>query len=166
MIRSALSLAGCMVAVMTANACYSGGGNNCFPAGTLIQTPSGDARVETLRIGEEVLALDAATGKEIRAHVVKTYVHHHDAQLERLTLANGAVLQVTPEHPLFSVTRHGWVTAGAIAKGEQLQVRDGKGGVTAAELVTTASEKNDEDVYNLETDAGNYFAEGIVAKYY
>lgn len=165
MFKTLRTLAGCMMMTVAAGACYSGG-NNCFPAGTKIRTPDGEARVETVKIGDPVMALDPGTGKEIVAHVVKTHVHHHDASLERLTLSDGAVLEVTPEHPLHSATRKGWAKAGELVAGELLTVRDAKGGVTGAEILSKVSEKNSDDVYNLETDAGNYFAEGVLAKYY
>ena len=165
-VRTGASLAACLALGTAGAACYGGGGNNCFPAGTMIQTPGGEARVEALAVGDEVLAYDLASGKEVTTHVVKTHVHHHDTQLDRLALADGRVLEATPEHPLYSLTRKDWVKVGSLAAGEELLVRDGKGAAGAAALTAVESEKNDADVYTLETAAGNYFAAGVLAKYY
>lgn len=152
----AMSLLGCRI-----------GGNNCFPAGTKIQTPTGETNVEMIQIGDEVLGYNQDTGLIATVHVTQTHVHHHDSELKTLTLQNGTVLEVTPEHPLYSVTRQGWAKAGTLTVGEQLRALDENGTLTVPEIMEITSHGNDADVFNLETDGTkNYFVGGILAKYY
>ena len=147
--------------------CYSSRGNSCFPAGTKVQTPTGEINVESVKVGDEVLGFDFATGKTVAVHVTQTHIHHFDAKLKKLTLSDGATLEVTPEHPLYSETRLGFVKAGELVAGEQLKVLDGDRKVQALEIGSVADESNNDDVYNLETDTTkNYFVAGILAKYY
>lgn len=147
--------------------CYSTRGNNCFPAGTKVQTPTGEINVETIKVGDEVLGFNFATGKTVTVHVTQTHIHHFDAKLKKLELTDGAFLEVTPEHPLYSETRLGFVKAGDLVAGEQLKVLDADRKVQALEIGNIADESNSNDVYNLETDTTkNYFVAGILAKYY
>ena len=145
----------------------SSGGNNCFPAGTKVQTLSGEVNIESIKIGDEVLGYDFATGKVTPVHVTRTYVHHHDATLISIALPELPTIEITPEHPLFSVSRNTWITAGALAAGEQIQQLSTKDKVASVVISSVSEHANTADVFNFETDVtGNYFVGGVLAKYY
>ncbi|MCX6125132.1 MAG: Hint domain-containing protein [Proteobacteria bacterium] len=145
----------------------SSGGNNCFPAGTKVQTPTGEVNIETIKIGDEVMGFDLAANKLIAVHVTRTYVHHSDKKLMRITLPDLPAIEVTPEHPLFSATRNEWVTAGSLSVGESLQQLSSENKVTPVGISAVDDHPNTADVYNFETDVTkNYFAGGVLAKYY
>jgi Pretoxin HINT domain len=147
--------------------CYVPGGNNCFLAGTKVQTPTGEVNIETIKIGDEVMGFDLTANKLVTVHVIRTYVHHTDKKLMRITLPDLPTIEVTPEHPLFSVTRNTWVPAGSVSIGEELQQLTGEDSVAPAGISAVDDHPNNADVYNFETDlTNNYFAGGVLAKYY
>lgn len=77
-------------------------GDECFPAGTLVDTPSGPRRIETLKIGE--LVLSAAGINRIRGTM-----HRPAKELVKITALDGRTVVCTPNHPF--LTQKGWIKA-------------------------------------------------------
>lgn len=77
-------------------------GDDCFPAGTMIDTPVGCKPIETINIGDVVLC---ATGPskvlKIGSRMAKS--------LMRISTLDGRTIVCTPEHPIF--TEKGWIKA-------------------------------------------------------
>lgn len=76
--------------------------DECFPGNTLVLTPTGKVRIDSLKPGDDV-----ETSVGIR-YVRKVSTRIPSALLN-LVLANGQRVQCTPEHPFF--TDVGWVCA-------------------------------------------------------
>ena len=152
----------------------SGGvfGFGCFERGSSVATPSGGVAIETLDVGDEVLAFDERTGGVVPRAVTGKYVHSV-AQTGRLALADGRVLRVTAEHPIYLATRGRYVQAGAIGEGETLAslTFSEVGGVESRPVALgvehtasgfTAIERSTV-VYNISVgDLENYFVEGVL----
>jgi len=76
--------------------------DECFVAGTLVDTPKGPVGIETLCVGDEVLTSNGVA--PIRRVTNKPATH-----LVRIRTSDGKDITCTPEHPFF--TDAGWVTA-------------------------------------------------------
>jgi len=128
---------------------------NCFVAGTLVQTPDGAKVIESLRVGDQVIAGDERTGGTENKTVLETYHNQGKATL-KVTLGdeNGTKEQigVTTEHP-FHVAG-GWVAADKLHVGDRVD-RQSKG-----PLVVEGIERDQElhDTYNFKVaDLHTYF---------
>ena len=74
----------------------------CFLAGTRIRLADGSTKpIEAIEVGERVRAFDPKTGELTTSRVVRT-LDRRVGDSYRLTFANGARVQVTGEHPVFT----------------------------------------------------------------
>lgn len=78
--------------------------DECFPAGTLVD----GVPIETLSIGDEVVAFDDATGEFSKRKIVRTFKNPIPASLVVICTAR-ATLKCTGGHPFW--TQRGWVNA-------------------------------------------------------
>ena len=85
--------------------------DECFPAGTLVNTPSGAVPIEKIAPGTVVESTDGPR----RVTRVKT---GRSEVLVEIVLQNGTVLRCTPNHPFF--TNEGWICAGNLTKRHSL----------------------------------------------
>lgn len=122
---------------------------NCLVAGTTVQTAKGAKPIEDVRPGDQVWAKNLATG-ESELRPVTGLFQKQSTTLMTITLASGATVVVTQEHP-FMVDGEGWVLSGDLRVGDHLTKRDGGGLTIAAIESRTGSEK----VYNFEV-AGDH----------
>jgi DNA helicase II / ATP-dependent DNA helicase PcrA len=74
--------------------------DQCFPTGTLVNTPTGPVRIEDLRDGASVVSA-CGWGETTNAVVEKVMEKHYEGTLIRLTLADGTKLSGTPQHAMF-----------------------------------------------------------------
>jgi hypothetical protein len=133
--------------------------------GALVRTSEGFAPIESLRVGDVVLARHEKTGELGRFPVIDTIVRD-DEPLLSITVESDArddtdrdaptltrdVLLVTPEHP-FHTTR-GWVAAKALTPDDRI-VRANE---TLASIVSLEALDRRARVYNLTVDeAHTYF---------
>lgn len=125
-----------------------GGGGGCFPAGTLVLTPSGAVPVETLGPGDMVISFSG--GAASRSEVGR--VHRTENSLLRLNTAAGAVT-TTPEHPF--LTRDGFAEAGSLRPGDELARLDGA--ALSWTTLVSAEAAGRGTVYNLGTAAPHTF---------
>jgi hypothetical protein len=90
----------------------------CVAEGSRIATPAGDVPVESLDIGDVVVAVDLETGRRVRTriHVIQS---HHSPVIE----INDR-LRVTGGHPLYS--RRGWTEAADLRTGDVLRGAEGQ----------------------------------------
>lgn len=138
---------------------------SCFVAGTLVRTSEGFAPIESLRVGDVVLARHEKTGELGRFPVIDTIVRD-DEPLLAITVESDArsasdrvtpaptrdVLLVTPEHPFH--TPRGWVAAKALSPDDRI-VRANE---TLASIVALEALDRRARVYNLTVDeAHTYF---------
>jgi hypothetical protein len=95
------------------------GNTSCFEAGSLVATPGGSVPIERLRIGDEVLAFDERASSVTPRRVTATFVHEVP-ETGRLALADGRVLRVTAEHPIYDASRGAYVRADDFDGNEKL----------------------------------------------
>jgi len=81
-------------------------GDECFPAGTMVDTPTGSRAIETIRAGDEVISADGP-------HRVIGTMHRPATSLYRINTTDGREIVCTGNHPLF--TQHGWIEACKLA---------------------------------------------------
>lgn len=85
--------------------------DECFPAGTLVDTPSGRYAIETLSIGAKILN---ASGIDTISDIHRREVPYAIA----LTIHQNARIICSPHHPIF--TERGWVCAQDLEPGDAL----------------------------------------------
>lgn len=85
--------------------------DECFVGDTLIDTPSGKKRIDSLRNGDVVLNA-CGIGAVSSVHVSAT------KQTIKLRLSNDTTIECTEDHPFFTI--NGWKEARALAIGEDL----------------------------------------------
>lgn len=93
--------------------------DECFPAGVMIQTPSGDKPIETIRVGDVVTAFDEITGVMKPRKVLRTFKNPAPNTMIDIETSDAHV-QCTFGHPFW--TDRGWVEAGNLENGENLLV--------------------------------------------
>jgi len=127
-------------------------GSMCFSAGTSIDTPQGPRPIEAVRVGDEVVSRDEATGAVRTEPVLRTFVTP-DQPLVEVRLRGSGALRATPTH-LFGTTDRGWVAASQLEAGEPILAESG--GEVEVEGVTPLDVR--ETVYNFEVeDTHTYF---------
>lgn len=82
------------------NICVVGDDWQCFPAGSLVETPGGKVAIETLKSGDKVIAA-AGYGQTFAATITKTRQLRHQGELLTVTTKSGQRFQTTPKHIVF-----------------------------------------------------------------
>lgn len=137
---------------------------NSFSYNTLVATAAGFAPIGELRVGDQVLAYNEATGKAGPYPVTATMVHL-DPEIVMLTI-DGDLIETTPEHPFYVMARAPWLaegqTVGHWTNAEDLDVGDdvrridgSAGAVESVEVVFA-----DQWMYNLTVDVAHTFFVG------
>ncbi|KKU55066.1 MAG: hypothetical protein UX77_C0018G0002 [Parcubacteria group bacterium GW2011_GWA1_47_11] len=75
-------------------------GTNSFLAGTLISTADGEVAIETLNVGDRVVAFDSSTGA-MREETVDRLIRYQSDHYYIVILENGVRLNVTGRHPVY-----------------------------------------------------------------
>ena len=141
----------------------------CFPAGTQVLTPDGARPIEALKVGDRVVSWpaesvtgrDLKTARDVVARVARVKERFADEVLT-IALGEGRTLRATPNHPIYSATRGGFVVAGELTVDEKVVVRGEDG--APAELAVTKVDKEAGPiaVYDITVDPTHtYFAEGV-----
>ena len=81
--------------------------DECFPAGTLIATPTGPKAIESFKVGDLIASFDETTGKHCVSAVAAT-MRSQSSRLVNVTIDNQDI-QCTAGHPF--LTKRGWVNA-------------------------------------------------------
>ncbi|MYT63025.1 MULTISPECIES: LamG-like jellyroll fold domain-containing protein [unclassified Streptomyces] len=119
---------------------------NSFPAGTQVLMADGSHRpLESVRVGERLLAGDPVSGALVPRPVTDTFQHDTE-RLVDLTMADGATLSSTAGHKFF-VTGRGWTLTSDLAAGDRL--RDPQGTEQTVAAVRDRSGLDPRTVYDL-----------------
>nr|BFD94188.1 SCP1.201-like deaminase [Kitasatospora sp. Xyl93] len=95
---------------------------NSFPAGTRVLMGDGSTRaIETVRIGDEVLATDPTTGLTGPRRVSATIYGPDDRDFTDLSLGGGQALTSTDHHAFWSENQKKWVDAVDLKSGDELR---------------------------------------------
>jgi hypothetical protein len=114
----------------------------CFEAGTLVVTARGSVPIETVQIGDLVLAVDPATGVMGYFAVTELFSRHVNSLVE--VWIGDDLIRATEEHP-FWVSGAGWVGAEALRPGDCVQTAEGN-----CKLVASVQKvATDTQVYNF-----------------
>jgi hypothetical protein len=108
----------------------------------------GSARVTSVRAAP-------ALGAGSRCPVTGT-IRRSGVQVIVVEFEQGAPMELTANHRVFSATRNGWVAAGELREGEALQAREG----TVRVRAVRGSERGLTSVFNLEVYARHEFFVG------
>lgn len=125
--------------------------SSCLPAGTPIKTSTGMRSIESLRIGDLVLAKEIQTGELAYKPVIRTTVRSPQPLTTLHT--KGDSIQATLGH-YFWVSGQGWRMAKEIQPGDRLH------GVQGTVAVTDVSPGGREPVYNLVVEGANSYFVG------
>ena len=139
----------------------------CFAAGTPVLTPDGPRPIEAIAVGDAVLSWSAERGGPVVAKVVRTK-QRPAHEILRLELADGTLLRLTRNHPLFVPGRDSWIPAGDLRAGDRVAVLavDRLIPVEVTSVIATATDE-DVDVYDLTIEPTHaYFAGGVWAHNY
>jgi hypothetical protein len=122
---------------------------SCFPAGTPIATVCGARPIESIRVGDRVLAQSPVSG-ELVYTTVQGLTLRPASSLVKVKMGSGS-LSATRGHP-FWIDREGWVMAKHLKAGQLLH------GVYGAVEVSAVEESPAREAYNLVvSDFGTYF---------
>lgn len=96
-----------------------GGSTSCIARGMRVATPTGLRRIEDLRVGDEVIAVDPRSGATMVSHLIDRI----SGILECGTLViDGSPLTLTSDHPLFDPVVRGFFPASEWMTGQRQQV--------------------------------------------
>ncbi len=84
---------------------------HCFPAGTMISTPSGSRPIENIQVGDSVQTLAGSKT------VTRVYANPLTGRLCEVNAGSRSV-KCTPNHPF--LTQRGWIEAGEIRPGDMV----------------------------------------------
>lgn len=122
---------------------------SCFGVGTLVHTLTGTRPIETLRVGDEVLAQDTKTGA-LGYQPILVVHHNPPARTFRIDLGGESI--VSSEFHRFWKAGHGWAMARELKVGDTLRTIGGLAKVDAVETGTV------QPVFNLDVAVdGNFF---------
>jgi hypothetical protein len=125
--------------------------HSCFAAGTPVHTKLGPKPIETLQVGDQVLALDVRSGALDFQPIVAAY-HNPPNETLRIRL-DAETIVATPIHR-FWVAGRGWVMARDLKAGDSVRLLNGVATVSAVERDTV------QPVFNLEVASGHTFFVG------
>lgn len=125
--------------------------HSCLPAGTGVLTPTGLSKIETIRVGDRVLAKEIESGELSFRPVILTTVRAPQPLTTLHTKADS--IRATLGH-YFWVSGQGWRMAKEIKAGNRLH------GVQGTVTVTDVSPGGREAVYNLVVEGANSYFVG------
>lgn len=131
---------------------------NSFALGTGVLMADGSSKpIETLDLGDSVLATDPETGTTAAEPVVRLITGSGEKDLVTLTVVdeNGktASVEATAGHPFWVPEQQQWISAGDLQPGMWLQTASG----TWVMLSAVAYEHREQTVYNLTIDTIHTF---------
>ncbi|MDC3379396.1 polymorphic toxin-type HINT domain-containing protein, partial [Planctomycetota bacterium] len=154
----------------------------CFLEGTLVETRDGRTPIEDVRVGDEVLSRDEATGEHAYKRVVRLFRGDTDSvvylrlsdrpagrtrephrvgeatasESEEPPLSSTQIIRSTVGHPYY-VAERGWVRAGELKVGDRVEALTGE----ALHVVEVTVRPEQAQHYNFEVaDWHTYFVSG------
>ncbi|MCU7825301.1 polymorphic toxin type 27 domain-containing protein [Kitasatospora sp. DSM 101779] len=121
---------------------------NSFPAGTRVMLGNGTSRpIEEVRVGDQVMATDPASGATQPQRVEGTIRTPDDRNFTDITLADSAnsTITATDHHPFWSESRHVWLQAADLTAADTLRTPDGR----AVKIAAVRNWTTSQPAYNL-----------------
>ena len=153
-----------IVVVVPAGALARGAGTSksgaCFLAGTTVATSAGPRPIETVEVGDLVVAHDTGTGLDVVAEVAHVFVRDAPDVIDaQITYADGTVdlLTGTPNHPFWVPAVRDYVPLGELEIGTVLHVQGGGEAI----LVSKTWRQGDFEVFDFEVEGlHNFYVRG------
>ena len=89
--------------------------DECFPKGTLINTPKGYAKIEDLKLGDMVYCYNHST-ERVEIKPIDYLFHKTTNELVNINLLNGKKITCTKTHPIY--TNRGYIQAKDLKQGD------------------------------------------------
>ena len=121
------------------------GYGGCFVEGTEIKTIDGDKNIEDIHAGDKVYSKDTETGEEGYKEVVRVF-KKKTYELVYLNIGEEEII-TTPNHP-FYVVGEGFIEAGNLKIGDEVETTDGK--ALEIEAITIEYLDTPIQIYNFE----------------
>jgi hypothetical protein len=138
----------------------SGQTGGCFPAGTMISTPSGSVDIAAVRRGDLVYSVDPQGRVRIPRQVLRT-IRRSDRQIWCLTLVGGHQIRTTATHSMRVGTQ--WIQACAVRPDDEVVVCDDGGRLGAGVVELSKPAGIVVDVYTLTVEGEfTFVADGFV----
>ena len=134
------------------------GALNSFPGDTLVLTPDGHRRIDSLKPGDEVIAYAEWEETSRTERVTDVMLSHREQTIVTITLANGNRIEATGGHPIH--TPSGWRAAQLLQAGGQLDVKDPGGRLVPMGIASVDIRTETMPVYNLEVAYAHTFFVG------
>ncbi|GEM_PF-6797012 len=122
----------------------------CFLAGTRVDGPDGALPIETLSIGDRVMAVDPFTGERFIAPVSGIWIKTDPGYLDVHT-DDGGSIRTTASHPFFDPTQGEFREIGRFEPGDELLVSD-PSGIHAVAIEAIVAHEGPVVVYHLTVD--------------
>jgi hypothetical protein len=97
----------------------------CFPAGTLVHTPAGPRAIESVAVGDLVLAWQEETST-VQGRPVTDVIQGSTRSWVDVELVGVATVRSTPSHPFWVEPERGWIAAGKLVAGMSVRLCDGR----------------------------------------
>jgi hypothetical protein len=154
--------------------------NYCFPANALVSIPNGNKiEISNVKKGDVVIAYDAVSGVYTETKVLEIEKHYGSFVLNEITTdsydnlsvsvkqdVQGSSkkwsLQCTPNHPI--LTSAGVISASELVRGMTLFALDEHNKINPVMVSDVQLIDKTDVIYNLKTEIGNYFVNGIAVK--
>ena len=97
--------------------------NMCFVEGTMVLTAAGLVSIESIAVGDMVIASDPETGETTEKEVKNTFINETEELAH--VFVDGEEIVCTPGHKFYAPER-GWTSAIELRAGDQLQLVNGE----------------------------------------
>ncbi len=135
--------------------------DGCFPAGTLIATPSGGIDIASMKVGDLVLAFDPRRSV-LRSRRILDVRKHEKNTIWEMVFTDGNRLRTTASHS-FCVSGT-WKQARHIVASDCLNSIHASGRITTRQVASSFSTTEVEEVFNLIVDGDfSFVADGVMA---
>lgn len=132
--------------------------HSCFVAGTRVLIPKGFRSIETVKVGDQVIAYDMEQ-KKPRVQIVTHLFVHRKRTILKVKFDDGKSIRVTPEHPFYLPLEDLFKPIGQLYAGDQVFSANGE----KVRITSIQSVPGRHTVYNFEVSQDhNYFVEGLL----
>ena len=121
--------------------------NMCFVEGTMVLTAAGLVAIESIAVGDMVIATDPETGETAEKQVKNTFVNETEELAH--VFVDGEEIVCTPGHKFYAAEK-GWTSAIKLRAGDQLQLVNGE--YVTVEKVQHELLEEPVKVYNFEVE--------------
>jgi peptide subunit release factor 1 (eRF1) len=133
-------------------------GGQCLSPDTLVETRKGKIKIGSLKVGDEIKALDISKNKIIFTKCVNKWQNSKDKIIEIATINNSIISSL--EHLFFLWINDKLVEMPAdFIKKKAVLLNHNLNG---EEIINTKRKKQNIELIDIETESGNFFANGIL----